>query len=102
MDCIYTARNLIEKHLEWHYTIPEIAKQVGINELKLKKGFKQVFGMALFEFLTNSRMEKARTLLTEKRKPLKQIARLTGYKHTSNFITAFTKKYNQSPTDFRK
>jgi AraC-like DNA-binding protein len=47
-------------------------------------------------------MEKAKSFLIETRKSLKQIARFTGYKHTRNFITAFTKKYDQSPSDFRK
>ncbi|HEX7904694.1 MAG TPA: AraC family transcriptional regulator [Chitinophagaceae bacterium] len=103
-DIIYinAAKELIEKHLDRHYTIPEIAKEIGTNESKLKKGFKQKFGMGIFEFLTNVRMEKARSLLAEDRKSLKQIARHVGYKHISNFITAFEKKYNQSPTDFKK
>lgn len=103
-DIVYlnAAKDLIEKHLDRHYTIPEIAKEIGTNESKLKKGFKQVFGMGIFEFLTNARMEKARSMLAEDRKSLKQIARYVGYKHISNFITAFEKKYNQSPTDFKK
>jgi AraC family transcriptional activator of pyochelin receptor len=102
MDCLAAAKALIEKHLDRHLTIPEIAKEVGTNEWKLKNGFKQVFGIAIFTFLTNARMEKARLLLKEARKSLKQIARSVGYKYTSNFITAFEKKYDLSPTDFRK
>ena len=102
MGCLNAAKILIEQHLDRHYTIPELAKEVGTNESKLKKDFKKVFGMGIFEFLTNARMEKARSLLTEGKKSLKQIARFVGYKHISNFITAFEKKYSQSPTDFRK
>ncbi|SRR5258706_6298643 len=102
MVCLNAAKNLIEKHLDFHHTISEISKEVGLNEWKLKNGFKQVFGMSLFEFLTDARMEKAKSFLTENGKSLKQIAHSTGYKHTSNFITAFKKKYHQSPADFRK
>ena len=102
IDCLNTAKDLIEKHLDRHYTIPEIAKEVGINEMRLKKGFKQAFGMGILEFLTNARMEKAKLLLAEKRKSIKQIARSAGYKHISNFSTAFKRKYEQSPADFRK
>ena len=102
MDCVAAAKALIEKHLDRHYTIPEIAREVGTSETRLKKDFKKAFGMGIFEFLTNARMEKARSFLLETRKSLKQIARSVGYKHISNFITAFEKKYDQSPTDFRK
>ena len=102
IDCLNAAKNLIEKHLEWHHTIPEIAKQVGMNKSKLKKSFKQLFGMGAYEFLQHARMEKARLLLSETRKSLKQIAHSVGYKYPGNFSTAFEKKYEQKPADFRK
>jgi AraC-like DNA-binding protein len=100
--CLDTAKNLIEKNLHFHYTIQELAKEIGMNEWKLKKGFKQVFGMGPFEYLVNARMEKAKSLLSETKKSLKQIARSLGYKYPNNFITAFEKKFEQSPANFKK
>jgi AraC-like DNA-binding protein len=43
------------QNLKLHLTIQEISKQVGLNEYKLKAGFKQKFGLGIFECLLEAR-----------------------------------------------
>ena len=101
-DAIFNARSIILKDLRQHYTIQEISRQVQLNEFKLKAGFKQLFGTGMFECLLRARMEKAKKLLTETDKPMKEIASLTGYEFLTSFITAFRKYFDYTPGSLRR
>lgn len=98
---IHEAREMISRNLKYHYRIPEIAQKVGINEFKLKNGFREVFGDGLYEYLLTERMREARNLLHEAGKNIKEIAAMTGYKSVNSFIKAFKRKFNQTPGEFR-
>lgn len=94
--------SIIAANIMEHSSISVIAEQVGLNEYKLKKGFKQIFGMGLFERLLFRRTELAKKLLVETDKPQKEIASLVGYTRITSFITAFRKRTGKTPGDFRK
>ena len=102
MESIYEARSIIEKNTSRHFSITEVARQVGLNEVKLKSGFKQVFGTGIFQFMLQAKMQKAWTLILETDKPVKEIAMLTGYTSKQNFLTAFKKYFNATPGSLRK
>ncbi|MFB9750240.1 hypothetical protein ACFFNY_01530 [Paenibacillus hodogayensis] len=53
------ARELVQKHFEQPLSIRELSKRVGLNEFKLKKGFRELFDMTIFELVRQIRMEKA-------------------------------------------
>ncbi len=101
-DAVLDARELILNDITKHFTIKEISQRVQLNEFKLKSGFKEVFGMGLFEFLLQARMEKARQLLIETDKPMKEIAALTGFEFLTNFIAAFRKYFGYTPGELRR
>lgn len=101
-EAIFKARDIIKADLTKHLSIKEISKMVQLNEFKLKNGFKERFGTGIFEFLLQERMEKARLLLIETTKPMKEIAALTGYGHLTNFITAFKNHFGYTPRELRK
>lgn len=96
------AKDIILGDLSRHFTIQEISKQVQLNEFKLKVGFKQQFGTGIFECLLQARMQKAKKLLTETDKPIKEIASVTGYDHLTSFITAFRKYFGYTPGSIRR
>lgn len=102
IEGIYAARDMIRKNLRYHYAIPEIAQKVGINEFKLKNGFREVFGNGVYEYLHMERMMEARQLLADRGRSIKEIAALSGYKSVNSFIKAFKKKYSLTPGEFRK
>jgi AraC-like DNA-binding protein len=102
ISSILRAKSIITKDEQYHYSIPQIAREVGLNEVKLKKGFKQVFGTGLYGFLMNTRMEKARELLETTSKPVKEISGIIGYKSTSSFIKLYKKRYGLSPYAWRR
>jgi AraC family transcriptional activator of pyochelin receptor len=98
---IHEAREMISRNLKYHYRIPEIAQKVGMNEFKLKNGFREVFGDGLYEYLLGERMRAARNMLHEAGRNIKEIAGLTGYKSVNSFIKAFKRTFNQTPGEFR-
>jgi AraC-like DNA-binding protein len=101
-SAVFNARDIILADLAKHNSIREISQMVQLNEFKLKTGFKQIFGTGIFEFLLQARMKKARQLLIETDKPIKEIAALAGYGHLTNFITAFKNHFGHTPRELRK
>ena len=96
------AKKLIDKDVSRHYTILEIARQIGFSESKLTRGFKILYNMGLFEYLENVRLEKGRALIENTDKSLKEISKSLGYKYRNSFSLAFKKKFGITPRSWRK
>jgi AraC-like DNA-binding protein len=102
MNSIQAARDMIRKNIRYHFVIREIAQKVGMNEFKLKNGFRELFGNGVYEYLRSERMQVARQLLGESGRSIKEIASMTGYRSVNSFIKAFKKMYGVTPGEFRK
>lgn len=101
VDKIYQAAHLIKENLGDPLTILELARRVGINQTKLKEGFKKVFGNTIFGYLQQIRMNEARNYLLNTNLSIQQIGNLVGYQHMSNFSAAFKKINGISPLKLR-
>ena len=101
-DSIQESRQIIDTRYDAHITLSDIARQVGLNEFKLKSGFRRLFGIGMFEYLLKTRMQKARNLLLETKLPIKEVARRTGYTSKQSFQNAFKKYFDETPGSFRK
>lgn len=93
-------------YMETHFLEPpslsELSRIVGINEYKLKRGFKELFGTTVFGHLSNFRMERAKSELRDTEKPIGEIASGLGYSSSQHFSRAFKEKFGSSPGQFRK
>jgi AraC-like DNA-binding protein len=83
-------------------SINQLSKSAGINEFKLKAGFTRFFKTGVFECFQRARMHKARQLLLQTNKPIKEICTLAGYPRMTNFITAFRKYFGYTPGSLRR
>jgi AraC-like DNA-binding protein len=101
IECLKNARAIIDSS-NLHRTIEEIAHSVGMGATRLKAGFKLYYGSGLYAYLREQRMQRARQMLTEGKKTIKTIAAATGYKHTSNFTSAFKRRFNKTPAALRR
>lgn len=99
---IYKADSFINDNLQQHYTIDKLSRLVNTNQLKLKTGFKKIFGMGVFKRLVFRRMEHAKLLLEATDKSISEIARLTGYDTVAGFIHAFRREFGITPREWRK
>jgi AraC-like DNA-binding protein len=102
ISLIHESKHILDNSFDQHITIASVAQQTGMNEFKLKAGFKQVFGISMFDYLIKTRMQTARGLLLETDKPIKEIASLTGYATKQSFLNAFKKYFHDTPGSFRK
>lgn len=96
------AKQLIIKEINNPPSLPDLAKEVGLNIKKLKTEFKEFYGMPVFTFLLNYKMELAKKLLEEQQLNVNEIAIHLGYSASSHFIAAFKRKYNITPKQFAK
>ncbi|MEH1830636.1 MAG: AraC family transcriptional regulator [Nostoc sp.] len=102
IDRIHQARNILLGNLDNPPSLIELAKQAGINQRKLKEGFRYCFGTTVFGYLHNYRMEQARSLLIAGQLSVKQVARIVGYASPTSFHAAFRKKFGINPGDYLK
>ena len=83
-------------------SLEELSKMVGLNIKKIKMGFKELYGLPVFTFLTNYKMETAKKILLEENQNVNEVSLQMGYSNSSHFIAAFKKKYNITPKQFTK
>lgn len=86
-------QSYLTNHLEKKLVINAIAKRAAMSEDKLKEGFFKLFGMTVGNYLHETKMQTGYFLLQNTEKPIKEIAGLTGYKYTKNFLIAFKKRF---------
>lgn len=97
---ILYARDYLITHMDAPPALPQLAAIVGINEFKLKRGFKEMFNHTPFAYLADVRLEMARTALQKKGKSITQIAFELGYASLQHFSMAFKKKFGVAPAKF--
>lgn len=78
-------------------TLEELAKRVGTNEFKLKQLFHRHLNRTPYGVVLETRMAHAHRLLETRRYSVAIVAELVGYRHASNFSTAFNKYFGISP-----
>jgi len=95
------ARELLIADLSCPPTITELARAVGVNTSKLKRGFKYLNGMTIFEYAHRHRMEHALQLLCKEHQPVSQVAEAVGYQHQTSFAAAFKAHFGFTPKQAR-
>lgn len=98
---IIAVRDLIHERLNNPPGLSEIAQLIGMNEYKLKRGFKETFNSTVFEYLTGQRLELANQYLLDTEKTSAEIAYELGYATPQHFNNAFKKKFGVTPNSVR-
>jgi AraC-like DNA-binding protein len=78
----------------------ELARIVGINDCKLKAGFRQVFGTTVFGYLHDCRMERSRQLLEAGEMSVTEAARAVGFVSRGHFAAAFKRRFGVNPSAY--
>lgn len=94
-------KDFIELDTEHFHTIDYLSKKFNINVFKLKKGFKEAYGVGVFEYASQIRMDKALKLIHTSEYSVKEIAFRIGYSTVSSFSSAFKKVHGVSPNKLR-
>ncbi|MGE7110592.1 helix-turn-helix transcriptional regulator [Lysinibacillus sp. NPDC047702] len=80
-------------------SLMELSRLIGLNDFKLKKGFKEMFGTTVFGYLREKRLEKASYLLQNGSMNVTEVANAVGYSNPSHFAAAFKGKYGINPRE---
>ncbi|MEO8148925.1 MAG: AraC family transcriptional regulator [Bacteroidia bacterium] len=99
---ILKAKEIILSRLNNPPTIPELSIETGINQCYLKKGFKELFGSTVYDFVQEQRMLKAKLLLKTTDLTLSQVAEQIGFSGTGNFSSAFKKFTGIFPSELQQ
>jgi AraC family transcriptional activator of pyochelin receptor len=102
IERLHAAKSQIQSQLEHPPSLIELAHSVGLNDFKLKKGFREIFGTTVFGYLREQRLNKAIELLEVKELNITDIALEIGYQKPSNFSFAFKKQFGMNPSEYRK
>jgi AraC-like DNA-binding protein len=102
IEKLHHARNLIEQNISFPYTLAQLSRMVGLNDFKLKKGFRETFGTTVFGYLHELRMQEAKRLLRDTSKSIHDISDYCGYAYVQHFTTAFRNKFGFTPGSFRE
>lgn len=101
IDLLMEAKEIIDRNLDNPPTIRALAKQIGMNEFNLKKGFKEKFGITIFNYASKMKMEQARQMILEGEKSITEISTITGYRNPQHFTAAFKKLFGMLPSKLR-
>jgi AraC family transcriptional regulator, transcriptional activator of the genes for pyochelin and ferripyochelin receptors len=101
-DKLYEAKEILSNNLDAPPSLSELSKKIGLNSFKLKKNFKELFGVPVFKYLQNQRMEKAYELLQGGNVTIQEAAWNVGYDSLSSFSNAFSKKYGFRPSEIKQ
>lgn len=98
---IYKVSSYIENNYFDDLKLEEIAKTYYINPQYLSRLFKSIMGTNFSEYLSNTRIERAKILLKETNLKNSMIAYQTGFNSVNYFINCFKKKTGMSPKEYR-
>ena len=99
---VHHARHFIAKHLTEPLTVKNVAKHVGLCPQHFRKRFKQATHLTPGRYLTQRRVEHAKTLLLNPERKVTDVALDAGFKSLSPFYRAFRKHAGQSATEYRR
>ncbi len=98
MRLITSAHQLLLSDIAYPWTIRELSRRTGLNEKRLKSGFKQQFGQPIFRFLQNERLQRAKELLQQIDIQVADVALQVGYANPSHFAYLFKRQFGFSPS----
>lgn len=96
------AHKMLTADLSKHLTIEYLAAALGVGTTALKRSFKSVYGMPIYQYQKELRLQKARQLLRETTFSVSVIAAYIGYANSAKFSSAFKKRFGVSPTEYKR
>ncbi|HYM55534.1 MAG TPA: helix-turn-helix domain-containing protein [Solirubrobacteraceae bacterium] len=97
------ARVVVARHYRGELTLAAVARALSSSPRQLQRAYAQFGEMSFREDLLARRMAAAAELLVEQRSiPVRDVARLVGYRQAPHFARAFRRRYGLSPARFRE
>jgi AraC-like DNA-binding protein len=92
-----SARDLLVSRLENPPRLLQLAREAGMSHPKLNRCFREMYGMTVFQYLRNERLNQARQMLDQGLN-VTETAYAVGYESISHFSRAFKMQFGASPS----
>ena len=96
------ALTLFHNQYAHSWTIPELAREVGVSRTVLSERFRHFLGEAPMTYLTRWRLQLAARALTSTTHSVAQVASDVGYESEAAFNRAFKREYALPPARYRR
>jgi AraC-like DNA-binding protein len=101
-ELIHRARIKLIGSIDQAIIMQEVARELGLGYSFFRRLFKQYTGLAPGQYLIQLRLEKAKELLCDPERPIKQIAVEVGFESVYYFSRLLKEKTGVSPGFYRK
>ncbi len=101
-DAVRQIKQYIAQHSAEDISLEAIAARVNLSPFYISKVFKEETGVNYIDYLTECRIERAKSLLTDQELSLKAITFEVGYNDPNYFSKVFKKLCGVSPSEYRK
>jgi AraC-like DNA-binding protein len=96
------ARVVIARHYRRPLTLAEVARALSSSPRQITRAYAQFGEVSFREDLHNRRLAVAAQLLIEQPAiPVRDVARLVGFRQAPHFAQAFRRRYGLTPASFR-
>lgn len=99
---LHLARDYIDATLDQPLTLAEMAQVAALSPYHFARCFKQAFGQTPHAYLTQLRLEKAQTLLTQTAHSITDICLAIGFQSLPSFTNLFRRRFGVSPSQYRQ
>jgi AraC family transcriptional regulator len=96
------AHDFLDAHLAGDPTIAQLARECGLSLSHFARAFRQTVGMPPHQWLTQKRLQHAKTLLQETQLDLAAVAAACGFGDQSHLTRVFTRRVGISPGRWRR
>ncbi|MBW4568630.1 MAG: AraC family transcriptional regulator [Tolypothrix carrinoi HA7290-LM1] len=102
IERLHHAKAILNQKLQNPPSLLNLARQIGLNDFKLKRGFREVFGTTVCGYVQSKRLEQAKQLLRGTNLAIAEIAYQVGYESTSHFGYLFKRQFGITPREYRQ
>ncbi len=102
VERLHKARLILDADVANAPTLSALARMSGLNEYRLKTGFKELFGLPVHAYVIDKRLETARRLLEQEKLRVTEAAQMVGYSELGQFAGKFKRKFGMTPSEFAK
>lgn len=99
---VYKVRDKLVSSLHKPSTIAALKQVAGMNELKMRRIFIQVFGMGIYDYYQHMRMKEAARLLQDEKLSVSEAGYQMGFENLGHFTRVFEKHMGKKPKKYSK
>ena len=90
------------RYCDAQLTVESIANELNISEVYLRRLFADNVGKSPKQYITDLRIDKAKSILTQCDNSIEYTAAVSGFNDSKNFTVTFKKSAGITPTDYKK